>query len=99
MTGSSAATSDTTTHTLRVTSNLCYLRCSRAAEREPNKSFDVQRIVASGDHVVVHSRLTRHDGSKYAVVHICRFEHGKIVELWDLAQAVPENSPNEHGMF
>ncbi|MBA4388632.1 MAG: polyketide cyclase [Verrucomicrobia bacterium] len=75
------------------------LAMQQSAEREPNKSFVVQRIVASGDHVVVHSRLTRQDGSEYAVVHICRFEHGKIVELWDLAQAVPGDSPNELGMF
>ena len=75
------------------------LAMQQSAEREPNKSFDVQRIVASGDHVVVHSRLTRHDGSEYAVVHIFRFEHGRIVELWDLAQAVPEDSPNQFGMF
>jgi predicted SnoaL-like aldol condensation-catalyzing enzyme len=75
------------------------LAMQQSAEHEPNNSFDVQRIVASGDHVVVHSRLTRQDGSEYAVVHICRFEHGKIAELWDLAQAVPEDSPNELGMF
>lgn len=30
------------------------LAMQQSAEREPNKSFDVQRIVASGDLVVVH---------------------------------------------
>lgn len=34
-----------------------------------------------------------------AVVHIFRFENGRIVELWDLGQAIQQNSPNENGMF
>jgi predicted SnoaL-like aldol condensation-catalyzing enzyme len=33
------------------------------------------------------------------VVHIFRFDGGKIAELWDLGQPVPETSPNENGMF
>jgi predicted SnoaL-like aldol condensation-catalyzing enzyme len=33
------------------------------------------------------------------VVHLLRFEHGKIVEFWDVAQAVPEEVENELGMF
>jgi predicted SnoaL-like aldol condensation-catalyzing enzyme len=32
-------------------------------------------------------------------VHIFRFEQGRIVELWDLGQEVPESSPNQYGMF
>ena len=34
-----------------------------------------------------------------AVVHIFKFEGNLIVELWDMGQAVPEDSPNENGMF
>lgn len=34
-----------------------------------------------------------------ALVHIFRFEDDRIVELWDLGQPVPEDSPNENGMF
>jgi len=34
-----------------------------------------------------------------AVVHIFRFEDDRIVELWDLGQAIPQDSPNRHGMF
>lgn len=34
-----------------------------------------------------------------AVVHIFRFDDDRIVELWDIGQAVPEASVNENGMF
>jgi len=34
-----------------------------------------------------------------AVVHIFRFAGARIAELWDIGQPVPENSPNEYGMF
>lgn len=34
-----------------------------------------------------------------AVVHIFSFHEGKIVEMWDVGQPVPEDSPNENGMF
>jgi predicted SnoaL-like aldol condensation-catalyzing enzyme len=33
------------------------------------------------------------------LVHIFRFEGDRIVELWDIAQAAPPDSPNENGMF
>jgi predicted SnoaL-like aldol condensation-catalyzing enzyme len=35
----------------------------------------------------------------FALVHLFRFEGEKVAELWDLAQQVPESSPNAHGMF
>jgi predicted SnoaL-like aldol condensation-catalyzing enzyme len=34
-----------------------------------------------------------------AVVHIFRFEDERIVELWDVGQPVPKESPNQYGMF
>jgi len=34
-----------------------------------------------------------------AVVHIFRFENGKVVELWDLGQQMIKDSPNENGLF
>lgn len=34
-----------------------------------------------------------------AVVHIFRFEKGKIAELWDLGQEIMANSANENGVF
>ena len=68
--------------------------------RHPGKTLDVQLAVEDGEHVVVHSRLRRSaDDPGYAVVHIFRFEHGRIAEMWDVAHAVPGEIVNEHGMF
>jgi predicted SnoaL-like aldol condensation-catalyzing enzyme len=36
---------------------------------------------------------------EYAVVHIARIEGGRIVELWDVGQEIPKDSPNANGMF
>jgi hypothetical protein len=38
-------------------------------------------------------------GLEYAVVHIARIADGRIVELWDLGQEIPKDSPNALGMF
>lgn len=58
-------------------------------------------MVAEDDLVVKHTwmRLSTEDPHGLAMVHIFRFENGQIAELWDLARPVPEDSPNENGMF
>jgi predicted SnoaL-like aldol condensation-catalyzing enzyme len=72
----------------------------QSAADEPNKSFDVKLAIASNDTVAVFSHLQRAQTDvDYAVVHILRFEDGKIVEMWDIGQEVPSDSPNELGMF
>lgn len=70
------------------------------ARDNPGKRLDIQRVLRDGDLVAVHSKVVHspHDRG-FATVHIFRFEDGRIAELWDLAQAVPEDSPNEGGMF
>jgi predicted SnoaL-like aldol condensation-catalyzing enzyme len=69
-------------------------------ERFPNKVFEVQRAIAEGDLVAVHSRLQMKAGDPdMAVVHIFRFSGGKVVEFWDVAQPAPAESPNQGGMF
>lgn len=70
------------------------------ARDNPGKALDVKRAIAEGDLVAVHShvRLKPEDRGG-AVVHIFRFEEGRIVELWDVGQGVPEDSPNQFGMF
>jgi len=73
---------------------------SRSAAAEPNKSFEVMQVIEDGDTVAVFSRLTRLSAdARYAVVHILKFNAGKIVEMWDVAQEVPSDSPNAIGMF
>lgn len=72
----------------------------QSATANPNKAFEVKQVIDGGDRVAVHSLLTRADaGLQYAVVHIVRMEQGRIVELWDLAQELPGDSPNANGMF
>lgn len=72
----------------------------QSAAAEPNKSFEPKQVVDGGDRIAVLSHLKRADaGLEYAVVHIVRFEGGKIVELWDLGQEIPKDSPNALGMF
>jgi predicted SnoaL-like aldol condensation-catalyzing enzyme len=70
------------------------------AQRNPLKVLEVKRVIAEGDFVVTHSHVRQNpEALGAAVVHIFRFEHGKIVELWDLGQPIPEKSQNENGMF
>jgi predicted SnoaL-like aldol condensation-catalyzing enzyme len=70
------------------------------ALQNPGKSIDVKHVIGEGDLVVVHSHVQHHpDQRGFAVVHIFRFADERIVELWDLGQEVPEQSPNQYGMF
>ena len=70
------------------------------ARQNPDKSLEVKHTVAEGDFVVVHSHVRQKPGDPgAAVVHIFRFENARIVELWDVGQAVPDQSRNQYGMF
>lgn len=59
-----------------------------------NYTLEDRDLVATYSHV---QQNPRDLGA--AVVHIFRFEGDRIVELWDLGQAIPQNSSNENGMF
>ena len=70
------------------------------AAANPEKRLDVLRALEDGDLVAVHSRVRqRPDELGAVVVHLFRFEGDRIAELWDVGQAVPTDSANEHGMF
>lgn len=70
------------------------------ALQNPNKVLEVKRVIAEGEFVVVHSHVRQTPGDLgAAAVHIFRFEKGRIAELWDLGQPVPEKSLNQYGMF
>ena len=70
------------------------------ALQNPDKVLEVKRVIADGELVTVHTHVQQKPGDRgAAVVHIFRFENGRIVELWDLGQPVPEDSPNQFGMF
>ena len=71
-----------------------------SAKTFPDRQFELQRVVAEDELVVVHSRVRHRKGEAgVGVVHIFRFEAGRIAELWDLGQAVPADSANSVGMF
>ena len=71
------------------------------ARQFPDKEVTVLREIAEGDLIAVHSVVHHEKGDRgYALVHIFRFDDDdKVVELWDLAQEVPAESPNASGMF
>lgn len=71
-----------------------------AHKQFPNTKIDVQRAIAEGDFVAVHSRVQHApDRPAIAVVHIFRLEGDRIAELWDVGMEVPKDSPNENGAF
>ena len=70
------------------------------ALQNPNKVLEVKRAIAEGEFVAVHSHVRQKpDDPGAAVVHIFRFENDRIVELWDVGQPMPKESPNQYGMF
>ena len=70
------------------------------AKQNPDKALDVEHALEDGDLVAVHSRVRlKPAAQEMALVHIFRFVGDRIVELWDIGQPVPADSPNENGMF
>jgi predicted SnoaL-like aldol condensation-catalyzing enzyme len=76
------------------------LGLENSAAEFSDKEYDVQRVLEDGDLVAVHSRLRpMPQMPEMALVHIYRFEGDKIAEEWDLAQTLPDDSPNANGLF
>ncbi|MCM3145924.1 nuclear transport factor 2 family protein [Brevibacillus sp. MER 51] len=70
------------------------------AAKNPHKILEVKRAIEEGDIVAVHSHVKQNQADLGgAVVHIFRFHNDQIVELWDVGQPIPADSPNENGMF
>lgn len=70
------------------------------AVKNPNKKLRIRLTLEDRDLVVTYSHVQQNQKDLgFAVVHIFRFEDDRIVELWDLGQAIPKNSPNKNGMF
>jgi predicted SnoaL-like aldol condensation-catalyzing enzyme len=63
-------------------------------------SFDLKRVIAEDDLVVLHYHLRMTpDDLGQAVVDIFRVEDDRIVEHWDVLQQVPAESANTNGMI
>lgn len=69
-------------------------------EKFPQNHGDIKQVLADGDLVALHVHSKRTPGSRgNAVVDIFRLKNGKVVEHWDVVQAVPEKALNGNTMF
>jgi predicted SnoaL-like aldol condensation-catalyzing enzyme len=69
-----------------------------AGKANPNKSFTIKQVYETDDRVALYSHVVK-EKMEIAVVHMMRFENGKISEMWDLGQIIDKASPNQNGMF
>jgi predicted SnoaL-like aldol condensation-catalyzing enzyme len=61
---------------------------------------EFKRVLADGDFVIVHAHAKNGpDDRGSAVMDIFRLENGKVVEHWDVIQAIPETAQNNNTMF
>jgi predicted SnoaL-like aldol condensation-catalyzing enzyme len=68
--------------------------------RTPGLHYTFKNVWSDGDRVIVHSLVTVDPTDRgKAVIDIFRLEKGRIVEHWDVAQPVPEQSLNRNTMF
>jgi predicted SnoaL-like aldol condensation-catalyzing enzyme len=70
------------------------------ARNNPEKKLEIKMSLEDGDLVTTYSHVRQNpDDPGFALIHIFRFVDSRIVELWDINQAILEDSPNENGMF
>ncbi len=72
----------------------------QAANANPKTSIETKQAIHEGNMVAVLSHV-RHkpDDKGFAVVHWFRFDGNMIVEMWDIGMQIPQDSPNENGVF
>ena len=67
-------------------------------KRFPDYSFDVKRIFADGDFVILHSHTTmkaKHRGNEkkgFIIIDTFRLENGRLAEHWDAIQPIDTSS-------
>ncbi len=71
-----------------------------ARATSPDAEHRLKRVLVDGNYVVAHVHVIINPGERgNAVIDIFRIENGRVAEHWDAAQAIPEQSANENGMF
>jgi predicted SnoaL-like aldol condensation-catalyzing enzyme len=71
-----------------------------ATAKNPGKTCEIKQALEEGDKVMTLSHVRQHaEDLGAAVVHLFRFQNGKVVELWDLGQPVAKDSHNQNGPF
>jgi predicted SnoaL-like aldol condensation-catalyzing enzyme len=66
----------------------------------PQSHMQIKRAFSDGDIVILHCHWVRSPGELgNAVVDFFRVENGKVVEHWDVIQAVPATASNNNTMF
>ena len=71
-----------------------------ARDKIPKKALEIKKVYEDTDAVITLSHVKQNpNDTGAAVVHIFRFEGSQVAELWDLGQAIIEDSPNENGVF
>ena len=69
-------------------------------EKVPTSHSDIRQAFADGDFVILHVHKTTGPTDRgVAIVDIFRLEQGKIVEHWDVTQAIPEKTASGNPMF
>ncbi len=73
---------------------------SKFMQAVPTWSYTFKHAYVDGDIAIIHSLVkAKPEDRGNAVIDIFRFEKGKVVEHWDVIQAIPEKSANNNTMF